>query len=298
MVLHLEILVGLFVKVEVGDGAYIAGLGLHEDGAAPLGMTLSGLGEQGVLNDILEIGVNSRDDIQTVLRFLFRHGLIASADTLDRTHAIDAPQLFVETLLETGVTFAVIPVDTTDSTAGEVAEWFDAAVLVFKEDTGFILAFLDERVEFEFAALQVVDAVVANPESFLASEVRLRDARLVIRLRVVAYDNSQIAREGVDMRGKECTVLLVQRRYARVHIHIILRHTGGKQLTVAVEDVASRSLNRLAGRHLFLRHLQPGIPFDCLDIDDLNHHSNEAAQDEREDDRETPDRISLFVTHG
>ena len=44
MVLRLEILVGFAVPVEVGDSAYITGLGLHENGASPFSMPLGGLG--------------------------------------------------------------------------------------------------------------------------------------------------------------------------------------------------------------------------------------------------------------
>ena len=169
--------------------------------------------------------------------------------------------------------------------------------MIFEEDTGFIFAFLDKRIEFEFPALQVVDAMVAYAKPFFSAEVRPRDARLIVRLRVFAYDNRQIAREGVDMRGEKGTVLLVECRHARIHVHVILRHTGGQELAVAIQDVPSRRRNGFAGGHLFLRHFQPLVAFYGLDIDDFSDHGKEAAKDDREDDREAPNRISLFVRH-
>ena len=277
MVLRLEIVFGLRVAVEVGDGAYIAGLGLHEDGAAPLSVALDGLGHEGVLDDILKVGVNRGDDVESVLGFDLGDGLVTSADTLDRAHAVDAPEFFVEALLEAGVTATSVAVDTADSAAGEDAEGFDTAVLVFEEDAGFIFAFLEQRVALEFAALEVVDTMVADTEAFVGTEVRPRDARFVLRLRVLGYDDRQIAREGVDISGEEMAVVVVERRYARVHVHVVLGHAGSEELAVAVEDVTARGLDGFARRHLFLRHFEPLVALYGLDVDDLAHDGEEAA---------------------
>ena len=152
-------------------------------------MALGGLGHKGVLDDILEVGVDGGHDVESVLGFDFGDGLVASADTLDRAHAVDAAELFVETFLKAGVAATSVAVDAADGAAGEETEGFDTTVLVFEEDTGFIFAFLEQRVALEFAALEVVDAMVTDTESFVRTDIRPRDARLVLRLRVLGYDD-------------------------------------------------------------------------------------------------------------
>ena len=297
VVLRLVVKAVLFGSVEVSDGADEAGLGLHEDGATPLSLFLRDLRHECVLDDVLEVGVDGSDDIEAVLRLFDSDGLIASADLLDRTESVDASELFVEAFLEPGVTGTAFAIDTADSAASEESVGFDAAVLVLEENTGFILAFLDETVLLEVLALEVVDTMVADAESFLSAAVGVDDAGSVFSCGPVTDDAGEVEREGVDMGGEECAAFVMQSGYARIHIDVVLRHAGGQELTVAVKDVTARGGDGLMRRYLFLRYLEPLVAFDGLDIDDLAQHGDEAGEDDDEDDRKTPDSISLLVAH-
>ena len=170
-------------------------------------------------------------------------------------------------------------------------------MLIFEEDTALVLAFFDECVLLQGLSLQVVDTMIADLKTLLVAAVSIGDTHFVFRLRMVADDSSQIERQGVYITREQRTVLLMQRLHARVHIYIILRHTGRQQMTVAIEDVTACGGNRLVGGHLFFCHLEPFVPFDGLDIDDLTEHRHKTQRNHDEDDRETPYGISLFVAH-
>ena len=127
--------------------------------------------------------------------------------------------------------------------------------------------------------------------------IRLYDTRFVFRLRVLAYDSGKIQRQRINMPVKELTVLLMQCLHARVHIHIILRHTGGQQTTVAIQDVSASSSDRTMRRHLLFRYFQPCFPLESLNIDDTTQYGSKTDKDCDEDNRKSPNRISLFVVH-
>ena len=171
-------------------------------------------------------------------------------------------------------------------------------MLVLKENTAFDFSLFDKHILLQLAPLEVVDTLVAHAQPFLSVPVRTRDTRLVFRRRITAYDTRQVLRQCVDRRHKQLTVILMQRLHARIHIHIVLRHTGRQQLTVAIEDIPARGLDRFVRRHLFLRHLQPLVTLGSLDIHNLHQHGYKTERDEEEDNGKAPDRISLFVTHG
>ena len=82
-------------------------------------------------------------------------------------------------------------------------------MLVFEENTAFILAFFDKHIFLQLLPLQIIDAMVAYFETFLAATVCINDARFVIRLAFVAYNIRQIQRQCVNVCSKECSVLLV-----------------------------------------------------------------------------------------
>ena len=134
-------------------------------------------------------------------------------------------------------------------------------------------------------------------ESFLAFEVRMHNARLVFGLRVLAYNRRQVLGQRIDMGMEQRTVLLVQRGYARIHIHIVLRHTAGQQTAVAVQYVTACRRNRPHGRHLFLGHLEPFVALHGLHVDDLAQYGEETDQDENKNDGKPPNGVSLFVRH-
>ena len=99
-------------------------------------------------------------------------------------------------------------------------------MLVLKENTAFILTFFDELVLLQSLSLQIIDAVLANPQTFLFMPVSPHNLCFVLRCTLIPDNRRQIQSQRVDMFVEQLPVFLVQRGHARIHIYIILRHTA------------------------------------------------------------------------
>ena len=82
-------------------------------------------------------------------------------------------------------------------------------MLIFKENTALILAFFYELVLLQSLPLQIIDAVLANPQTFLAMPVSPNNLSLVLRCTLIPDNRRQIQRQRVDMLVKQLPVFLV-----------------------------------------------------------------------------------------
>ena len=133
MVHHLGIR-AVSVPVKVRNSLYMSVFCLHENAAPPIGVRSMQAFAQGRFDDILQIRIERRHDIQTIDFVFDGHVLPTSAHTLPRTDAIDAGELFVKALFQACIAVSAFAVDTADSAACQTTEGFHAPMLIVKFD--------------------------------------------------------------------------------------------------------------------------------------------------------------------